>query len=150
MDKLNLPKYRLWWRNGLLLAYFMMLYGLHIYKYQMPSLSRQDAYSVNGKSVWIVGAYSLCCTILMIGILYLQTQNKGFVLFAGKLFGWLYVLLGGLFFIEKVISKTLLPDKLNSQVEMLVCYPFLLVFLLACHQMYALHEVKAGRQVYQK
>jgi hypothetical protein len=147
MDKvLNLPKYRVWWRNALLLAYLVMLYNLHTYKYQMPSIVWQGVYSANGKSVWIIGAYSACCTALMIGILYLQTQNKAFTMFASVLFGWLYVLLGGLFCIEKLISKTLLPDKLNSQVEMLVCYPFLLVFLLACYEMYALHEVQKCRQ----
>ncbi len=139
MDKvLNLLRYRLWWRNVLVLAYFVMLYSLHTYKYQTPLLNMQGAYSANGKSVWIIGAYSVCCTALIIGILYMQTQNKAFTVFASTLFGWLYMLLGALFFIEKFISKTLLPDKLNSQVEMLVCYPFLLVFLLACHKMYAL------------
>jgi hypothetical protein len=56
----------------------------------------------------------------------------------------LYVLLGILFVIEKFVSKTLLPDKLNSQVEMLVCYPILLVLLLVSYQLFA---TQAGSQV---
>jgi hypothetical protein len=128
------------WHILLGVMYLLMLYNLHTYKYQTPSLILQGIYSANGKSTWVIGIYSICCTTLILGIIYVQTQSKLFTLFASMLFGLLYVLLVVLFFIEKIVSKTLLPDKLNSQVEILVCYPFLLVFLLACSKMYAIHE----------
>ncbi len=126
---------------GLLVgAYLLVLYKLNVYKYQSPTNTTAIGIaSANGKSIFVVGAYSLICTLLILGITYAYTQNKTFTILAGKVFAFLYVLLGILFFIEKFVSKTLLPDRVNSEVEMLICYPIVLVLLLVGYKLHKQH-----------
>ncbi|MDX2306453.1 MAG: hypothetical protein NW226_26830 [Microscillaceae bacterium] len=100
----------------------------------MPAISGWG--SMNGKPIFITGFYSLLCTCLIIAIIYVYTQDKIFSKYVGIFYGFLYVIGGVLFVIEKFVSKTLLPDKLNIYVETLIAYPFLLLCFAAAYQLY--------------
>jgi hypothetical protein len=92
--------------------------------------------SVNGKSIIVTLTLTLLCTGSMLSVVYAYTLDKGFVAFAGSLFMVLYFWGGFLFLTEKFVSKTLLPDRFNSQVETLLTYPILLILLLVCYKLY--------------
>ncbi|TAH28776.1 MAG: hypothetical protein EAZ06_08965 [Cytophagales bacterium] len=121
---------------SVVIFYIILLYQLYAYKYQTPISSVDNVLSANGKSIFVIGLYSLFCTMFIILILYFYTKSTSFTLLSVYIYSGMYVLLLIAFVIEKFISKTLLPDRLNSHLEMLVYHPFMLVLFLGAYQIY--------------
>ncbi|TAG94977.1 MAG: hypothetical protein EAZ20_00520 [Bacteroidetes bacterium] len=116
--------------------YIVLLYQLYAYKYQTPVSYTDNTLTANGKSIFVIGLYSLFCTMFIILIIYFYTKSSSFSLLSVYIYSGMYVLLLIAFVIEKFISKTLLPDRLNSHLETLVYHPFILVVLLGAYQIY--------------
>ena len=129
-------------KHKVFLGFFLSTYVIILYfnpyfrYYAYHFWGAIGAYAMGGRSPILTALQSMLCSGLMIGIIYGYTLDKKYLVFVTMIFGGLYITGIVLFVIEKFVSESLIPDQINSTIELLTIQPTLLVILLGSYQFF--------------